>query len=148
VILEPIQADTHLPIQALVARYCTAADAGRLDEVIGLFAEDGSIEFRGERFVGADGIKGMFVDSGRRVRASGLRGRLMHTVSTIDISTCLYTPDSAEGSSCFQVLSERGLDHWGRYTDRYVIEHGYWRIERRTITVEGKVPGGFGEVLA
>lgn len=133
-------------IRALLARYCVAADAGRLDEVVGLFAPDGHIEFRGEKYTGVDGIRAMFVESGRRIRASGLRGRLMHTVSTIDIE--LVDGAGAHGSSCFQVLSAQGLDHWGRYTDEYVAEGGRWRFARRTITVEGRVPSGFGEVLA
>lgn len=143
--LDQAEVGAREEIRGVLARYCTAADAGRLDEVVGLFAADGRIEFRGEMFAGPDGIKGMFVDSGRRVVASGLRGRLMHTVTTIDL---IVGGDSGTGNSCFQVLSRAGLDHWGRYADQYVVEDGSWRIARRVISVEGRVPGGFGEVLS
>jgi hypothetical protein len=132
-------------IRALISRYCVAADAGRLDEVVGLFTASGHIEFRGEKYARVEGIHEMFVDSGRRIRAGGLRGRLMHTVTTIDIE---LADGAAQGSSCFQVLSASGLDHWGRYADEYVVEDGRWRFSRRTIAVEGRVPGGFGDVLA
>jgi len=142
----PAQVAALEEIRALLARYCTAADAGRLDEVAGLFTSGGRIEFRGEQHAGPDGITGMFIDSGRRIRAAGLRGRLMHTVSTVDLT--LESDTRASGRSCFQVLSPSGLDHWGRYTDDYLRDDGRWRFDRRAIDVEGRIPGGFGEVLA
>jgi hypothetical protein len=36
-----------------------------------------------------------------------------------------------------------GLDHWGRYCDRYQRVDGAWRIARRTEVRDGMVDGGW-----
>ncbi|HTK62566.1 MAG TPA: nuclear transport factor 2 family protein [Pseudonocardia sp.] len=138
-------------IRELIARYCVDADAGKLSEVAGLFTADGHIEFRDQKYVGPDGVLGMFTESGQRLRRSdlgdtALRGRLLHTVSTTSIS--LDGADSARVHSYFTVLSGIGVDHWGRYRDEVVCEDGRWRFAARRITVDGRTPGGVGEVLA
>lgn len=133
-------------IRELISRYCVAADAGKLDEVAGLFTTGGHIDFRGEKYVGADGILGMFTESGERLRGIELQGRLLHTVSTTSID--LTGEDTARVHSYFTVLSGIGVDHWGRYRDDLVVQDGQWRFASRRISVDGRTPGGIGEVLA
>ncbi len=43
------------------------------------------------------------------------------------------------------MLTERGLDHWGRYVDRYLREPDRWRFARRKVTIDGSVPGGWAD---
>ena len=133
-------------IRQLISRYCVAADSGRLDEVAGLFTPGGHIDFRGGHHVGADGIGAMFAESGRRLRGNMPPGRLLHTVSTTDIS--LLSGEAAKAISYFTVFSGLGADHWGRYRDELVVEGGRWRFAARVITVDGRIPGGVGEALA
>jgi hypothetical protein len=134
-------------IRDLVSRYCTCADAGRLDDVIGLFTADGLIEFGGAEHVGAEGIRGMFVANGARLRASGIRpGRVLHLSSTLTID--LDGPDAATAQSYFTVMSGIGVDHWGRYRDQFAVSGGGWRFGSRVISVDGFAPGGVGEVLS
>ena len=133
-------------IRQLISRYCVAADRGNLDQVAGLFAADGHIDFRGEKHVGAEGIAAMFAESGRRLRGNMPPGRLLHTVSTTDIE--LSGAGTARATSYFTVFSGAGADHWGRYRDELVLEGGQWRFAARVITVDGRIPGGVGQVLA
>ncbi len=147
----PAQLAAREEIRELISRYCVAADAGKLADVAALFTPDGHIDFRGEKHVGAAGILGMFTESGQRLRGSdlagtALRSRLLHTVSTTSIE--FDGPGSARVQSYFTVLSGIGVDHWGRYRDELVLDDGRWRFAARRITVDGRAPGGVGEVLA
>jgi hypothetical protein len=36
-----------------------------------------------------------------------------------------------------------GLDHWGRYTDRFVRVDGTWLFAQRSVRVDGATPGGW-----
>ena len=147
----PAQMAAREEIRELISRYCVAADAGKLAEVAGLFTPDGHIDFRGEKYIGADGILGMFTESGQRLRkadlsGTALRGRLLHTVSTTSIE--LDDADTARVQSYFTVFSGIGVDHWGRYRDELTLDGGRWRFAVRKISVDGRTEGGVGEVLA
>lgn len=144
--MTPEEVAAREEIRDLVHRYCAEADSGRLAQVAELFTPDGAVEFRGQDHTGPEGILGMFSDSGKRIVASGLSGRLLHTVSTLTVD--FESPDVAVGRSYFTVMSPSGADHWGRYRDEYVRQDGRWRFRHRKISVDGRVPGGFGEVLA
>ena len=47
----------------------------------------------------------------------------------------LLDDDHATGRLYFQVLTDAGLDHWGRYADRYVRIEGRWRFHERRVTL-------------
>jgi hypothetical protein len=128
----------------LIARYCTEADSGKLDSLADLFTADGAIEFNGQTYTGKDGIVAMFGASAKKVVAAGLSGRLQHTVSasTIDVQG-----ETARARTYVSVLSPKGLDHWGRYRDEFILDGGRWSFTRRQILVDGTIAGGFGEAL-
>jgi hypothetical protein len=52
----------------------------------------------------------------------------------------LEGPAEANGSAYFLVLTDRGLDHWGRYRDRYTQAHGRWSFAYRRARLEGFSP--------
>ena len=51
----------------------------------------------------------------------------------------------ARGRSYFVVLTADGLDHWGRYKDRYRCVDGRWLFQERTVTLDGAVEGGWAQ---
>ena len=56
-------------------------------------------------------------------------------------------PVRARGRCYFAVLTEDGLDHWGRYVDVYARDpaDGTWRFAHRRISLDGSVPGGWAD---
>jgi len=48
--------------------------------------------------------------------------------------------EHATGTCYFLVIANRGLDHWGRYRDRYRRSGlGPWRFEHRLVRRDGGV---------
>ena len=70
--------------------------------------------------------------------AATTRATLRHHVSSIRIE--LTGPDSASATSYFAVYTEVGLDHWGRYGDRFVRVDAQWLLEHRRVRVDGATP--------
>jgi len=142
-------------IRDLVARYNACGDAGRFDEMIALFAEDAVVELRGETLEGRATIRGMFERVASRTgkkpkapdalpRASKSRAKFIrHYTSTHQID--VEGPDRARGRAYYAVLTDAGLDHWGRYVDDYVRDGGRWLFARRRISVDATVPGGWAD---
>ena len=62
-------------------------------------------------------------------------------MSTVKIDVA--DADHASARSYFQVLTVRGLDHWGRYTDRFVRDGEQWLFSHRSVRVDGATPGGW-----
>ena len=42
------------------------------------------------------------------------------------------------------MITDVGLDHWGRYVDEYEMRDGRWVFTHRKVTMDGYVPGGMG----
>ena len=51
----------------------------------------------------------------------------------------LVDADHATGRCYFAVIVDSGLDHWGRYIDRYVRVEGEWKFEHRRVALDGRV---------
>ena len=139
-------------IRDLVARYNASGDAGRFEETLALFTDDATIEIvPGRCWRGREGILALFTGaaegeperSGGESRAPRL---LRHFTASHQID--LLAPDEAAGRCYYAVLTEQGLDHWGRYVDRYVLQEGRWRFASRRVTVDARVPGGWAERTA
>ena len=129
-------------IRDLVARYNAYGDGGRFDELLELFAADAVMDIgsRGvadrRRHDGLDSIRTIFTG----VAGSALPiAFLQHVTGThlIDV----VDADHATGRLYFQVLTDAGLDHWGRYADRYVRLDGRWRFAERRVTTDGYAAG-------
>ncbi|MDJ0852649.1 MAG: nuclear transport factor 2 family protein [Myxococcota bacterium] len=139
--MEPWELAAREAIRDLVARYNANGDSGRFDPLLELFAEDAVLEVPDHRFEGRAAIRRFFEDV-----ASGASGHprvrlLRHYTATHQID--VENEREARGRCYYQVLTEAGLDHWGRYVDRYRCEQDRWLFASRKATVDGSVPGSW-----
>ena len=127
-------------IRDAIARYAHLVDAGRLDELLGLFAEDGTLE-AGDRppAHGRSAIRELFLATGTRLASATRRPVIRHHVSNVAIEVA--SDAAASAVSYFLVLTERGVDHWGRYRDRFMSHDGSWLFAHRRARVDGYAPG-------
>jgi uncharacterized protein (TIGR02246 family) len=127
-------------IRDVIARYNHAGDRGRLDELVRCFAEDGVMDLEGlAPLAGRAAIEAHLAGVVRELASRTQRATLRHHVSSVRIA--LAEADRAEAWSYFAVFTEIGLDHWGRYSDRFVRAGGEWLIALRKVRVDGAAPG-------
>ena len=138
--MDPWELVARERIRDAIARYAHLVDTGRLDELLALFAEDGTLE-AGDRLPahGRDAIRELFLDTGTRLASATHRPLIRHHVSNVVIE--LASAASASAVSYFLVVTERGLDHWGRYRDRFVSCDGRWLFAHRRARVDGHASG-------
>jgi uncharacterized protein (TIGR02246 family) len=121
-------------IRDLVARYNANGDAGRIDEVLALFAPDAAMEVDGEWHHGREGIRSIFAGAAQRfARVPGFT-HLRHSTATLQID--LLDRTHARSRCYFFVLMDHGLDHWGRYVDEFGVADGRWRFTRRRVLID------------
>jgi hypothetical protein len=131
-------------IRITISSYTSFADRGRFEQVAALFATDGVLEVEGiggARAEGRDAILGFFTGVGSDVQASAPPGRMQHHVSSTFID--VTAPDAATASSYFTVMTGAGVDHWGRYRDRFVPDGDRWLFAHRHVTTDGVTPNGW-----
>lgn len=142
-------------IRDLVARYNANGDSGRVDDVVALFWPDAAMEVGGPAeprvHTGHDDIASIFTGAASTTfrppaaaagggAASVFRHHVRHFVATHVID--VVDDDHAAGYAYFQVLMPHGLDHWGRYFDRYERRAGEWRFAHRRVVLDGRISGG------
>ena len=130
-------------IRDLVARYNANGDAARFDPMLELFAEDATLEIPGGVHRGKAAIRALFTDVSKRTGAGKAAAFIRHFTATHQID--LVSETEARGRCYYAVLTERGLDHWGRYLDEYRRIDGRWLFWRRKVTLDAAVPGGWAE---
>jgi hypothetical protein len=139
----------EVEISSLVQRYNAYGDAGRFDEFLGLFAPDAVYVVTGREapFEGHDGIRRLLGEANDDLRAWGSDRRffIRHFTATHEIR--FESPIAARGRIYYQCLMPHGLDHWGRYTDRYALVGGRWLFAARTEARDGWVEGGWCDRL-
>lgn len=135
-------------IRDSLARYSWSGDAFRLDELALAFTLDGELEIRGgESARGREGIVVLLGgsasagdDETRRASlrdaasASGVAHIVRHNLTNVRFLE--LTPDEALVASYFTVFTELGLDHYGRYRDRFVPVDDEWLIRHRYVSVD------------
>jgi hypothetical protein len=129
-------------IRDLVARYNANGDAGRFDDMLALFADDATFEFGGKALTGRPAIRAWFERVAERTGAGRAARFVRHFTATHQID--VLSERDARGRCYYAVLTERGLDHWGRYVDEYRRVDGRWLFRRRTVLLDAAVPGGWG----
>ena len=126
-------------IRETVARYAQLVDAGRIDELVALFAEDAVLEAGTlPPARGRAAIAELFRGTGERLASAATRPLIRHHVSnlTIDVGG-----PAADARSYFLAITERGPDHWGRYRDRLAYIGGLWLFMSRVVRVDGRAEG-------
>lgn len=130
-------------IRDLVARYNANGDVGRIDALMELFHEDAVVEVVPHRtYRGREQIRSLFEGAAGEAQEPTVRV-LRHFTATHQID--VRSDCEASGRCYFVVLTDQGVDHWGRYIDEYVMAEDGWRFLRRRVEVDGRVPGGWGE---
>ena len=126
-------------VRDLIAHYNLAGDRGWLDDMLELFTEDATLTIDGADHVGRDAIRAVFT------QAKGPHPELIrHHVATLKIDVA--DEEHASARCYFQVLTAHGLDHWGRYSDRFVRTNGRWLFTQRSVRVDGATPGGWASL--
>jgi ketosteroid isomerase-like protein len=130
-------------IRDLVARYNANGDSGRFDQVMELFAPDAVMEPVGHVYRGRAEIVTIFERAAEAARRWPHPPQIRHNTSTLQIDVA--SPTEASSRCYYHVLTGMGLDHWGRYVDRYCELDGRWYFAHRRVFLDGAVPGGWGE---
>lgn len=134
-------------IRDTLAGYNWSGDAMRLSELAEFFCEDGELELRGAAPVqGRDAIVeflgGAVASPDAMARESGVRRIVRHNVTNIRFTE--MTPQRAEVVCYFTVVTEIGLDHYGRYRDVFVPagpeEDAEWLIQHRFVSTDWHAP--------
>jgi uncharacterized protein (TIGR02246 family) len=131
-------------IRDLLGRYTWAGDQGRAAELAALFTTDGVLDVgdHGGRWEGRERIERELTAVTERVAASSSTpGPVRHHVSSVLID--LDTHAQATVRSYSLVLTDAGVDHWGRYRDQVVetAPGGSWQFQERVVRVDGHAPG-------
>src|SRR5262245_12683678 len=134
--MEPWEAAAREEIRELVARYAQHADRGRFDDLVGLFADDGTLRIDDrEPLHGRAAIRAFLDATAAGLRESASSGLIRHHVTTLSIE--VTGADAASGPAYCRVVCVRGPAHWGLYRDRCVRVDGAWRFAERRVRVEG-----------
>jgi hypothetical protein len=127
-------------IRDTLARYNWSGDAGRLDDLADTFCADGVLEIRGfeplhgrseiVEFLG--GVRGSIAVS------TDVKPIVRHNVANVLFAE--VTPDHAQVTCYFSVVTHIGLDHIGRYRDTVVPDGDTWRIKHRKVSTDWAAP--------
>lgn len=127
-------------IRDTVARYNHAGDGGRYDDMIGCFTDAGVLAvIGGDEHCGYAELQAFFGGVG----ASAQPGftHLRHCVTNLLIE--VESREAATARSYFQVITDIGLDHWGRYRDRFVPVGDRWLLAHRSVKTDGYAPKSY-----
>lgn len=129
-------------IRELVATYTHLVDRGRFDDVVELFVPGGVLEVHGEpAHRGRDAIRTFLGGVGDDLGVIRPARLVRHHVTNLRID--VESPSAARGACYFLVVTDAGLDHWGRYRDTYAADAARWRFAHRYVRTDGAVAGGF-----
>ena len=129
-------------IRDTLARYSWSGDALRVDELALAFCEDGVLEVRGRPPLDGRAAIAAFIGgvgtAAPRDPADAAPRVVRHNVANIRFTA--ITPTAARVESYFTVLTEIGLDHFGRYRDTFVPVGGQWLIRHRFVSTDWRAP--------
>src|SRR5262245_8020248 len=144
-------------IRDTLARYNWSGDAFELSELAAAFCPDGRLEIRRQAtlegreaivaYLGGTLGGGGDSDEARRAvlqaaaEASGVKRIVRHNLTNLRFLE--VTPERARVASYFTVVTEIGLDHYGRYRDTLVPVGGSdeWLIAHRLVSTDWRSPG-------
>ena len=125
-------------IAALIASLSNVGDAGDIEALSKLFAETGTYTLQdGSKATGPEAIEKMLSEFSKNMASAGDAAPkfMRHNVTTSHIEVEGST--EAGGDTYFLNVNDQGLDHWGRWRDRFVREGEAWLFTSREVVVEG-----------
>jgi SnoaL-like protein len=130
-------------IRDTLARYNWSGDALRLDDLAQTFCEDGELEVRGSepvrgRAAIVELLGGVVTGTSTVAAATGVKRIVRHNVTNIRFTD--VTPQEARVACYFTVLTEIGLDHYGRYRDVFIPVGDDWLIRHRFVSTDWNAP--------
>lgn len=127
-------------IRDTLAQYNWAGDAGRLEDLAETFCADGVLEIRGLGPLRGRAEIASFLGG---VTGNVARNVVVKPVVRHNLANVLFTgltPDRAQVSSYFTVVTHIGLDHFGRYRDILVPDGARWLIKHRKVSTDWAAP--------
>jgi SnoaL-like domain len=130
-----------------LARYNWSGDALRLDKLAQSFCEDGELELRGRgpvrgRAAIVELLGGAVAAPNTTAQASGVTRIVRHNVTNIRFTD--VSADEARVACYFTVVTEIGLDHYGRYRDVFVPVGSPvgtdWLLRHRFVSTDWSAP--------
>ncbi len=139
-------------VRDTLALYNWSGDAFHLDDLTRAFCEDGELEIRGReplrgrdaivRFLGGDaaprGDEARRAERRARAASAGVTRIVRHNVTNVRFLE--LARDHALVACYFTVLTEIGLDHYGRYRDTFVPAGDEWLIRHRYVSIDWRAP--------
>jgi hypothetical protein len=126
-------------VRDTLARYTWSGDAGKIDDLASTFHPDGVLEIRGEPpLVGRAAIIARLGAVAATAPAPGAKRIVRHNLANIRFTD--PTAERIEVSSYFTVVTEIGLDHYGRYRDSFVPFGDQWLIAKRFVSTDWTAP--------
>lgn len=130
-------------IRDTLARYNWSGDAGRIEGLAETFCADGVLEVRGfEPLRGRPEIAAFLGGVTGNVATGADDAQVKHIVRH-NVANVLFTeltPEQANVSSYFTVVTHIGLDHYGRYRDILVPDGDGWLIRHRKVSTDWAAP--------
>ena len=141
--METWELEAREAIRDTLAAYHHHGDRLQITELAALFTLDGVLEVRGRApAVGREAIIAFLAPDrlprGTPAAPGAPRWYVRHHLATVWIER--IGPTDAEVRAYFSVISPIGLDHWGRYHDRLVLDGDRWRFTHRHVGVDGYAP--------
>jgi hypothetical protein len=131
--------------QDLAVRYATLADTGRMEELVELFTEDTDFRADDIHVESRQALLDFLNRAKTRLAADTKQALIRHHVTTHRVDP--VSPVEATGIVYYLAITERGIDHWGRYVDRYTKDPhtGRWLFASRAEKMTGTMPGSWAE---
>jgi hypothetical protein len=126
-------------IRTTLARYTWAGDFLDVDAFVATFTGAGILEIKGTgSWTGREAIRKAVLDGFGMPREDRERiacaSRFAHHVSSVQIT--LVDESHATSDSYFTVMGRNGMDHWGRYRDRFERDGASWLFSHRKVSVD------------
>ena len=126
-------------IRDTLARYNWSGDALRLDDLAQTFCVDGELELRGNQPVrGRAAIVALLGGVVTGPSTAAVKRIVRHNVTNIRFTDVM--PQEARVACYFTVLTEIGLDHYGRYRDVFIPVGDDWLIRHRFVSTDWSAP--------
>tara|TARA_X000001036_G_scaffold146070_1_gene138885 strand:+ start:2336 stop:2785 length:450 start_codon:yes stop_codon:yes gene_type:complete len=140
--MELWQLKAYAEIRDLISAYNSFGDRGRFDQLLELFAETAVMDINdGRIYEGADQIKTVFTDSSDSLSKDDSPSYIQHHTSSTHIE--FEGDKKANSKSYFSVFLSNGIDHWGRYEDKFENINGKWLFVYRRVKTDGYLPEGW-----